>query len=70
MKHVKKTLKIFKNKNKNPEKLQMIQKEIPFFIQKVAKTTSISDIVTLNEKNLSPSVENLNIFLKKMPKKG
>ena len=43
---------------------------MPFFIQKVAKTTSISDIVTLYEKNLSPSVEIFNIFLQKMPKKG
>jgi hypothetical protein len=53
MKHVKKTPKIFKNKNKNPEKLQMIQKKIPFLFKKVAKTTSISDIVTHNEKNFS-----------------
>ncbi len=37
MKHVKKTLKIKKNPNKNPEKLQMIQKEMPFLIKKLLK---------------------------------
>ena len=37
MKHVKKTLKILKNPNKNPEKLQMIQKEMPFLFKKLLK---------------------------------
>ena len=32
-----KTLKIFKNPNKNPEKLQMIQKEMPFLFKKLLK---------------------------------
>jgi hypothetical protein len=37
MKHVKKMLKILKNPNKNPEKLQMIQKEMPFLHKKLLK---------------------------------
>ncbi len=69
MKHVKKMLKIFKNPNKNQEKLQNDSKGNAFFTQKLAKTTSFSDIVTLKEKNLSQSAKNLNIFCKKCPKR-
>jgi hypothetical protein len=60
---MKKQLKILKNPDKNLEKVQIIQKEMLFLNQKVTKTTSISDIITVKEKNLLSGVENLHIFL-------
>jgi hypothetical protein len=40
-----------------------------FLKQKVTRTASISDIITLKEKNLSSGVENLIFFVKKCQKR-